>query len=69
MTYNEQETAWNNLQRPITCKKQPETAHNDKDTTYNDLNIYITSKEKTPNDQQQADFKIILLYGPNGSLL
>ena len=70
------ETTWNDLQRarndmkwPLTRKKRPETTHNEKDTTYNHLNIPTTSKGKTRNDQEQADFQIILQYEANGSLL
>ena len=44
MTYNEQETSWNN--------PQP-------DTTSNNPNL-PTNKKKALNNQQQADFEIIL---------
>ena len=40
-TYNEQETTWNNLQRPTTSKKRPEMIYektnNGQETTWNDL--------------------------------
>ena len=63
------ETTWNDLQRPTTSKKRPETTHNEKNTTYNDPNLPTTSKKKMRKDQQQADFEIILQYGAIGSLL
>ena len=76
MTYHLQETTWNDLQRgrnslkwSTSSKKQLETTHNKLDTIYNDLNKPTTRKEKMRNDQQQADFQIILQYGANGSLL
>ena len=75
-TYNEHETRYNDLQRakndlksPTASKKGPEMTQNELDTIYNDLNIPTTSKEKTRNDQQQADFQIILQYGANSSLI
>ena len=43
MTYKEQETTWNNLERTIndlkqpTVKKQPETTYNEQETTWNGL--------------------------------
>ena len=81
--YNEQETTWNNLQRSektyneqetthkrlTTRMKRPETTHKEQDRTYNYPNLPTTSNKKTGNDQQQADFKIILRYGTIGSLL
>ena len=83
MTYNKQETTWNDLQwpentyseqettwkRPTMSKKRPKTTHNELDTTYNDPNLPTTSKKKTWNNQQQPDFEIILQYGAVGSLL
>ena len=82
-TYNEQETIWNNLQRSektyneqettqkrlTTRMKRPETTHKEQDRTYNDPNLPTTSNKKTGNDQQRADFEIILRYGTIGSLL
>ena len=53
MTYNKQKTSWNN--------PQP-------DTTSNNPNL-PTSKKKALNNQQQADFEIILQYGAISSLL
>ena len=64
-TYNDQEMTWNDLQQARNDLKWPKTSK----TTYNDLNIPTTSKEKMQNDQQQADFQIILQYGANSSLL
>ena len=61
-TCNKQETTW---KQPTTSKKRLETTHKEEDTTYNDLNLPTTSKKKTRNDQQQADFEIILQYGGN----
>ena len=74
------ETTYNDLKRPITTKKRP---GNDLQRARNDLKQPTTSKtqpttswtylqrakKKTQNDQQQADFEIILQYAAIGSLL
>ena len=53
-TYNEQETTWSDPQVRQNLQ-QPEPTYN--------------KQKKTRNDQQQADFEIILQYGLVGSLL
>ena len=84
-TWNDLQRVRNDLKQLTMCKKRPETIYHEQETTcneqettwnnsqrvtiYNDLNTPTTSKEKTRNDQQQANFQIILQYGANGSLL
>ena len=62
MTYNEQEKTWkdlqrarNNLKRPTTGKKQPETTWNNlqrPEKTYSDLETAYNEQETTWNDPQ-----------------
>ena len=44
--YNDQETTWNDLQRPTTSKKRPETTYNEQERIWNDLH----QEETTWND-------------------
>ena len=54
-SYNKQETTWN-VSQPVRHNLQwPEPTYN--------------KQKKMRNDQQQADFEIILQYGAIGSLL
>ena len=48
--------------------KQPKTTYNEQETTYNNLNLPTTSKTNNneQNNQQRADFEIILQYGTIG---
>ena len=55
-TYNEQETTWNDPTSK--SKTQPTTTQ-----------TYLQQAKKTRNDQQQADFEIILEYRAISSLL
>ena len=74
MTYNEQETTWNNLQYASNDMKRPTTTYMKQKTTWNDPPLVRhslqwsepTSKKKTQNDQQHTDFDIILQNGAIG---
>ena len=37
MTYNEQETTWNDLKQPKASKRWQETTYREQETTWNDL--------------------------------
>ena len=54
-TYNKQETTWNNPQLVRHNLQRPEPTYN--------------KQKKALNDQQHADFEIILQYRAIGSLL
>ena len=56
MTYNEQETTWSNLKQAVNELKWPMTSKAQPTTTW----IYQQWIKEDPNDQQQADFEIIL---------
>ena len=82
MTYIEQETIWNDLQRPEKTYNEEETTWKQLQRARNNLKQPTTSKTQTTTirtylqqakkarkDQQQTDYEIFLQYGTIGSLL